>query len=46
MDKDYEKWDIIKDGTFVPSRVVRNGDVTLHVPKIKKEFNKTDRKKI
>ncbi|XP_019265913.1 PREDICTED: uncharacterized protein LOC109243436 [Nicotiana attenuata] len=37
-------WNIICDGPFVPTKTI--GDLTVTVPKIRKEYNDTDRKAI
>ncbi|XP_009785929.2 uncharacterized protein LOC142165208 [Nicotiana tabacum] len=44
MAEDYELWDVICDGPFVPTKT--SGDPAIIVPKTRKEFNDADRKAI
>jgi len=44
MAEDSELWYVICDGPFVPMKTIGEGTVT--VPKIRKEYNDTDRKDI
>lgn len=36
--EDCELWDVIEDGSFVPTKIVKDGKVTDNVHNIKKEF--------
>ncbi|XP_019239937.1 PREDICTED: uncharacterized protein LOC109219924 [Nicotiana attenuata] len=42
MAEDFELWDIICDGPFVPTKNL--GDLAVAIPKTRKEFNDADRK--
>ncbi|XP_070047413.1 uncharacterized protein [Nicotiana tomentosiformis] len=44
MAEDFELWDVICDGTFVPTKT--SGDPAVTIPKTRKEFNDADRKAI
>nr|XP_033510629.1 uncharacterized protein LOC117275461 [Nicotiana tomentosiformis] len=44
MAEDFELWDVICDGPFVPTKI--SGDPAVTVPKTRKEFNDTVRKAI
>ncbi|XP_075084694.1 uncharacterized protein LOC142167952 [Nicotiana tabacum] len=44
MAEDYELWDVICDGAFVPTKDL--SDPAVAIPKMRKEFNDVDRKAI
>lgn len=44
--EDYELWNVIEDGSFVPTKHVQNSEVTYKVSKTIKEFNDADRRQI
>ncbi|XP_075101532.1 uncharacterized protein LOC142177012 [Nicotiana tabacum] len=44
MDEDFELWDVICDGPFVPTKNL--GDPLVSIPKTRKEFDDVDRKSI
>ncbi|XP_070031651.1 uncharacterized protein [Nicotiana tomentosiformis] len=44
MAEDYELWDVIYDGAFVPTKDL--SDPAVAIPKMRKEFNDVDRKAI
>lgn len=46
MTEDCELWDVIEDGPFIPTKLVKVGDVTLNVPKIIRKYAKTDKRMI
>lgn len=45
MTEDSEIWNIILDGPHVAMKKVKEGETTKIVPKIRKEYNETDRKR-
>lgn len=46
MAEDSEIWDIILDGPYVPTKNVKEGNLTRVVPKFRREYDESDRKKI
>ncbi|XP_049349519.1 uncharacterized protein LOC125814108 [Solanum verrucosum] len=44
--EDTELWDIILDGPYIPTKEVKDGELTTTVVKTRKEYNEMDRKKI
>lgn len=46
MAEDNELWDVIRDGPYVPTMLVKVWKVTLTSSKQEKEFDDTNRKKI
>lgn len=46
MSEDCELQDMIEDDHFIPSKTIKDSEVTYNVPKTKKNFDDADRKKI
>ncbi|XP_015158487.1 uncharacterized protein [Solanum tuberosum] len=44
--EDTELWDVIHDGPYIPTKEVKDGELTTTVVKPRKEYNEMDRKKI
>ncbi|XP_070019993.1 uncharacterized protein [Nicotiana sylvestris] len=44
MDEDSELWDVICNGPYMPTKKI--GDLSLTMPKTRKEYNDADRKEI
>ncbi|WMV50183.1 hypothetical protein MTR67_043568 [Solanum verrucosum] len=46
LEEDIELWDVIFDGPYVPTKDVKEGELTNVIPKTTREYDKVDRKKI
>ena len=44
--EDTELWDVILDEPYIPTKEVKDGELTTTVVKTRKEYNEMDRKKI
>ncbi|WMV14570.1 hypothetical protein MTR67_007955 [Solanum verrucosum] len=44
--EDTKLWDVILDGPYIPTKEVKDGELTTIVVKTRKEYNEMDRKKI
>ncbi|XP_049405388.1 uncharacterized protein LOC125868860 [Solanum stenotomum] len=44
--EDIELWDIILDGPYIPTKEMKDGELTTTVVKTKKDYNEADMKKI
>jgi len=45
MVKDIELWDVVLDGRYIPTKNVKERDLTQEVPKCRREYDETYRKK-
>ena len=46
MAEDSQLWDIVLDGPHVPTKEVKDGEITKVVPKTRQEYTEEDRKKV
>ncbi|XP_069146035.1 uncharacterized protein [Solanum lycopersicum] len=46
MAEDSELWDIVLDGPFILMSDVKDGEITILIPKTRQQYNEADRKKI